>query len=119
MALILIVDDEPDILALLHLQLDRVGHETLAASSGRDALDLLCVSARPDLAILDVRMPGMNGYELVRELRARGFEDMPVIFLSARAEPEYVELGGSMGALYMTKPYFSTDLLKAIDDIAA
>ena len=114
MARVLVVDDDPDILSLVQIQLRQAGHITRGASSGPEALAAVDAEGAPDVAILDVRMPGMNGYELLRELRTRGFSHLPVIFLSARAEHEDIADGGTVPDAYLTKPYASSDLLSEI-----
>lgn len=115
MARVLVVDDDPDILNLLQIQLRRHGHQTTAASSGDAALQIVAGGARPDVAVLDVRMPGMSGIELVQALRKlEGFADLPVIFLSAAAAPEDIQAGSALGCAYLTKPFTSEALLDAI-----
>jgi DNA-binding response OmpR family regulator len=119
MPLILVVDDDSMILALLQHRLKRDGHEAMAFASAQEALDAMALASQtriPDLAILDVMMPIKSGFELCRELRARpGWEDLPVIFLSARVQPQDIEAGHAMGALYLTKPFVASALVKAID----
>jgi DNA-binding response OmpR family regulator len=119
MPLILVVDDDAMILALLQHRLKRDGHEAMAFASAQEALDAMALASQtriPDLAILDVMMPIKSGFELCRELRARpGWEDLPVIFLSARVQPQDIEAGHAMGALYLTKPFVASALVKAID----
>ena len=110
--LILIADDDEDILELVKLRLSRAGFDVLAASDGGDALRLVR-GRRPDLAVLDVAMPGLDGREVVASLR----EDpdtraIPVILLTARATAGDVEAGLAAGADdYVTKP-FSPELLQ-------
>ena len=119
MALILAVDDDSMILALLQHRLKREGHEALAYASAQAALEAMALPSQtriPDLAILDVMMPVKSGFELCRELRARpGWENLPVIFLSARVQPQDIEAGHAMGAAYLTKPFVASALVKAID----
>ncbi len=116
MARILLVEDEPDILKLVRMQLQLAGHEVAAAASAPEALDLLQQERAPDLVILDVSMPRMNGLTLLRELRSReGMQDLPAIFLSARVQRSEVEAGQALGATYLTKPYLISTLLDAVD----
>jgi CheY-like chemotaxis protein len=69
----------------------------------------------PDLAVLDVSMPGMDGLELLERLRTiDGMERLPAIFLSARVQPEDIEAGRALGATYLTKPFVATALLNAV-----
>lgn len=65
---VLVADDDPDILALVRFRLEREGYEVLAAADGQSALDL-ALERTPDLAVLDVMMPRLDGYELTRRLR--------------------------------------------------
>ena len=110
------VDDDPDLLTLVEMQLRHRGHKVLTASSGPDALRLVGEHGAPDVAVLDVAMPGMNGLDLLRELRMReGLGGLPAIFLSARVGPDDVAAGQAMGAIYLTKPYVMNALLRAID----
>ena len=119
MARILAVDDDPQILKLIQFRLERAGHQVLAHSSARSALEALALAPEtctPDLAVLDVMMPEKSGLELCTELRLRpGLENLPVIFLSARVQPADIAAGQAIGATYLTKPFVASALLKAID----
>ena len=116
MARVLAVDDDRDLLKLVEHQLRRSGHSVAAASTGAQALELVETHGAPDVAILDVAMPGMTGLELLAELRAKpGTARLPAIFLSARVSPQDVQTGRGLGALYLTKPYSLQRLLAAID----
>ena len=118
MARVLVVDDDPDILELVKLRLHARGHAVLVASSGPEALDLLAGRQPPEVAVLDVGMPDMTGFELLQRLRATtGYERMPAIFLSARVQPRDIEQGRALGAQYLTKPFVTTALLKAIERV--
>jgi CheY-like chemotaxis protein len=120
MARVLVVDDDPDLLTLVEMQLRHQGHRVLTAGSGPDALALVADEGAPDIAVLDVAMPGMNGLALLSELRARkGLEHLPAIFLSARVGPEDIKAGTQLGAVYLTKPYVMSALLDAIDNVLA
>ena len=101
---ILVVDDEPANLMLLHNYL-RDDYELAFARSGPDALDA-AQKHRPDLILLDVMMPSMDGYEVLRRLRANPESvNIPVIFVTARGDQEGEEAGFSAGAVdYVTKP---------------
>lgn len=102
---ILIVDDEPDILEFLTYNLEKEGYEVVSASDGREGIDK-AVETRPDLIILDIMMPKMDGVEVCRQLREnREFDDTLIAFLTAREE-DYsqiaaLEVGGDD---YITKP---------------
>ena len=104
-ATILIVDDNPENLALLG-ELLRPGYRVLAANSGRHALDILDRGVAPDLMLLDVMMPDLDGYEVLRLLRERDPPlDLPVIFVTALDSADEEERGLALGAVdYVTKP---------------
>jgi CheY-like chemotaxis protein len=116
MSRVLVVDDDRDILDLVAFRLSQAGHRVLGAVSGPDALREVARRGAPDVAVLDVDMPGMSGLELLRRLRADlGLEGMPAIFLSARVAPRDIEAGRALGAVYLTKPFVATALFRAID----
>jgi DNA-binding response OmpR family regulator len=104
MARILIVDDEPQMVRGLEDNLRFEGYETVSARDGRAAL-ALAARESPDLVLLDVMMPGMSGWDVCRELRAKGLE-MPVIMLTARGEEADRVRGLEIGADdYVSKPF--------------
>jgi len=118
MARVLVVDDDPDLLTLVELQLRHHGHEVSTANGGEQALAFVDTFGRPDVAVLDVAMPGMNGFELLETLRSRpDTADLPAIFLSARVSPRDIDQGRSLDALYLTKPYVMHSLLAAIEKL--
>lgn len=118
MAKVLVVEDTPELRTLLEVRLGRSGHLVLSAASGQDALDLLAEKGPPDVAVLDVVMPGMSGLELHTRLRADpAYATIPVIFLSARVQPEDITAGRSLGAVYLTKPVVISALTAVIDRI--
>src|SRR5215207_4640840 len=102
---ILVVDDNPVNLQLIVRTLNGSGHRILAARSGRAALDIV-ERTRPDLLLLDVTMPEMDGFEVCRTLKAKaGARDTAVIFLSARSDVSDKVSGLNLGAVdYLTKP---------------
>ena len=95
-ATILVVDDEPDVTSYLSTVLAARGYRTIAAASGAEALEI-GARERPDLIVLDVMMPGMTGWEVLRRLRESALADVPVIVLSARENPEDVAEGLQFG----------------------
>ena len=116
MALVLVVDDDPDLLTLVEMQLRHHGHKVMTASGGREALALIEARGAPDVAVLDIAMPGMNGLDLFKQFRKRAeTEHLPAIFLSARVGPDDIKAGTSLGAMYLTKPYVMSALLDKID----
>jgi DNA-binding response OmpR family regulator len=107
--LVLIADDDPDIRMLVRLRLERSGYDVVAAIDGLEALKL-AGECKPDLAILDVSMPGLSGVEVTRALRAQA-ATFPVILLTAHAQEADVEHGASAGAdAYVTKPFSPQEL---------
>ncbi|MEY4389196.1 MAG: hypothetical protein RLZZ432_915 [Chloroflexota bacterium] len=110
---ILVVEDDPAVALALEVALKGEGYTTLVAGSGDRGLELGLAEA-PDLLILDVRLPGMDGFELLRRLRAGGSK-APVIILTARDEEVDTILGLELGADdYMTKPFRVRELLTRV-----
>lgn len=100
---ILIVDDEPRIVRFVRLNLEQDGFETLAAYNGKEALDKVREHL-PDLVLLDVMLPDMDGFEVLRLIRE--ISDVPVIMLTARSEEDDIVQGLKLGADdYITKPF--------------
>ena len=102
---ILVVDDTPDNLALMSDLLKDI-YKVKIANNGEKALRIAQSDAPPDLILLDIMMPGMDGYEVCRQLKAHSLtQDIPVIFLTAKAEVEDEKMGLELGAVdYLTKP---------------
>lgn len=119
MSRVLVVDDEPDILHLVEHRLRRAGHAVIAVSSAAEAEAQIDERGAPDVAVLDISMPELNGFELLGKLRERdGMHELPAIFLSARVLPADVEAGRAMGATYLTKPFVATALIGAVERAA-
>ena len=114
----LVVDDEPHIVALVAYHLAKAGYRVSTAKSGADALTL-ADRERPSLVILDLMLPGMSGFDVLRKLRAKpGTTDVPVLMLTARREePDRIE-GLSLGADdYLTKPFSPQELVLRVKAI--
>ena len=112
-ARILIVEDEPDLLRGLQINIAGEGYEVVTAATGDEAV-AAAMSERPDLIVLDVMLPGMSGFDVCRELRRRQF-DAPIIMLTARAEEMDRVVGLEIGADdYVTKPFGVRELLARI-----
>jgi DNA-binding response OmpR family regulator len=109
---VLVADDDPDILALVRFRLEREGYYVVSAPDGQAALEL-ALDHTPDLAVLDVMMPRLDGYEVTRRLREHdATKGMPIILLTARVGESDLERGFEMGADgYVTKP-FSPQMLR-------
>lgn len=110
-ALILVVDDDPEVLGTLNRALNRQGYEVNTASSGYEALESLHTNI-PDLIILDVMMPGLNGFEVCERIRSnQAYDQVPVLFLTAREHTDDVVEGLDVGGDdYVTKPFELTEL---------
>lgn len=112
---ILVVDDDPYILELVNIHLSQAGYAVEKAANGYQALELI-ENDIPDLAIVDVMMPGMDGYELTKTLRARA--DIPVLLLTAKGELEDKEKGFLAGSDdYVVKPFEPKELLFRVNAI--
>jgi DNA-binding response OmpR family regulator len=113
---ILIVDDDPKIRRLVELKLDHAGYEVFTAASGHEALDVISRCGLPHLAIVDLMMPGMDGFELCKALQQ--FSDLPVIMLTAVDEEETVIHGIEHFAEdYITKPFSPRELLARVQRV--
>ena len=112
---ILVVDDEIGALTLIGIMLERGGFEVLKAKDAEQALSVLDLET-PDLIILDVMMPGMDGIELCRRLRARNdTAELPILILSARGDAKSVMSGMDAGASdYLPKPILHHDLVAKV-----
>ena len=110
---VLVADDDDDIRDLVAFRLDRAGYEVVRAADGEEAL-ALAKQHRPDLAVLDVMMPKLTGYDVTRELRANAETSrIPVILLTARVQEADVARGFEAGADDYVKKPFSPQELKA------
>ena len=119
MARVLVVDDDPVILQLISLNLELEGHEILSAASGIEALTA-ARTERPQVMVLDVMLPGMDGFEVCRTLsQDPETADIPILLLSARALRSDVQRGLDAGAVeYVTKPFDPLDLVAMIERLA-
>jgi DNA-binding response OmpR family regulator len=110
METILIVEDDPSMLTGLKDNFEFKGYKVLTAADGEKGLDA-ALNATPDLIILDIMLPKINGYEICRLIRAEGL-GMPIIMLTAKGEESDVVLGLNIGADdYVTKPFSISELL--------
>jgi two-component system, OmpR family, response regulator ResD len=114
---VLVVDDEPTIAELVSRCLQRAGYRTLTAADGDEALDA-AAAARPDLVVLDVMLPRVDGFEVLRRLRRQHGGGPPVILLTARAEESDKVTGLRLGADdYVVKPFSLAELVARIDAV--
>lgn len=109
---ILIVDDEPGIVRLISMYLEREGFHTSSARTGADALAVIRRSA-PNLVVLDIMLPDIDGWEVCREVRA--MSDVPIVMLTARESDEDKIVGLELGADdYVTKPFKPRELVARV-----
>ncbi len=115
-ARVLVVDDEPDILSILVYQFSREGFRVSTAVNGQSAITT-AVEERPDIVILDLMLPGIDGYEVLARLRQNErTASIPVILLTARREEEERIRGFEIGADdYVTKPFSPRELILRVE----
>jgi DNA-binding response OmpR family regulator len=120
MARILVADDDEDIRMLVVMRLQHSGHDVAQAGDGASAVES-CRNEAPDLVVLDLMMPGMNGLDACRTIRSDpALSKTPVILLTAKAQSSDVEAGLAAGADdYITKPFSPRDLAERVDALLA
>jgi len=112
MATVLLVDDDPKIRELLRLYVEREGHRPLFAADGESALEL-ATRAKPDVVLLDVMLPGMDGFEVTRRLR--DLSQVPILLLTARSAEGDRIIGLDLGADdYVVKPFSPRELMARV-----
>lgn len=119
-ATILVVDDEPDVRTLCRVNLEYSGYGVVEAGSGAEALDLV-KNRKPDLVLLDLMMPRMDGWEVLRLLKEdEDTATIPVVLLTARADDESQLKGWSEGIVdYITKPFNPLSLVRFVEKALA
>ena len=113
---VLMADDEPDVLEIMAKKVASKGYNVITASDGRQAWEKICFES-PDVILLDLTMPGMDGFEVLQQLRQRppGSKWQPVIIVSAKKELEDMKKGYSLEAdHYIPKPCSVDDITRAI-----
>lgn len=120
MAKIVIAEDEPDIRELIAFTLRFAGHEVITGSNGEEGYQL-AKTERPDLVMLDVRMPKLTGYEACKRIKAESeLTNIPVIFLSAKGQDNEIEQGLAAGAEeYLLKPFAPDQLVDRVKTVLA
>lgn len=118
MAHILVAEDERDIRELIAFTLTYAGHTITQAANGAEAVEKAPL-VKPDLIMMDVRMPRMTGYEACRHLKEiEEVKNVPVVFLSAKGQDEEVQTGIDVGAVaYILKPFAPDELTRKIAEI--
>lgn len=117
---ILAIDDDLDLLAILEKMLTRIGGSPSLADTGIRGLELLR-HKRFDLVILDLMLPDIDGFDILMQIRRDArFDTMPVLILSARADPDAINKGLELGADgYLTKPYLPNTLISRVRALLA
>jgi DNA-binding response OmpR family regulator len=111
---VLIVDDEPNIVTSLEFLMRRKGYETRVAAAGDLALEE-AERVRPDLVLLDVMLPGRDGFEVCQRLRATGPSGLKIVMLTAKGRETEIAKGMAMGAdAYVTKPFSTRELVDQV-----
>jgi CheY-like chemotaxis protein len=120
MAKILIAEDERDIRDLIAFTLQFAGHEVITTSNGEEALQAVRAQ-KPQLVLLDVRMPRLTGYEVCKEIKADPqTQAIPVIFLSAKGQEAEIRSGLEAGAeQYLLKPFAPDQLIEQVNKVLA
>ncbi|MCC6830122.1 MAG: response regulator [Thermoleophilia bacterium] len=117
---VLVADDDEDVLELVAFRLRRAGYRTITARDGREAMELVRTE-HPDLSVLDVAMPEMDGLEVTRALRGSDqTREMPIILLTARSQERDVMAGIEAGAnAYIRKPFSHRELRARVESMLA
>jgi DNA-binding response OmpR family regulator len=115
---ILIVDDEPAVVVPIQFLMEQQGYLVMVAERGEDALDLI-YQYKPDLVILDILLPGIDGYEVCEIIRLDpNCRDVKIIFLTAKGREVDIAKGLSLGAdAYITKPFSNTELVATVKEL--
>lgn len=115
---VLIVDDEPNIVMSLDFLMRKAKYQVFIARNGTEALEL-ANKEQPDLMLLDIMMPDIDGYEVCKRVKENtSTENCKVIFISAKSKESDIQKGMEMGAnLYVTKPFSTRDLMKQVKEL--
>jgi len=116
---VLLAEDEPNIVVSLRFLLSRAGFEVDVCENGREAYERV-LTQRPDVLVLDVMLPEMNGFEILQGLRETdGYADLPILMLTAKGQREDRERATTLGAdRFITKPFSNADLVAAVERLA-
>lgn len=115
---ILVIDDDRSLLKMMKLMLEKAGHEAILASSGREGIQS-AIDEQPDIAIVDVMMPELSGYDVCRQLRENpNTANIPLLILTARAQPMDRQMAADAGADdFVTKPITRDDLIQHLQEL--
>jgi len=115
---ILIVDDELNVVVPIQFLMEQQGYRVMIAERGEDALDLI-YQYKPDLVLLDIMLPGIDGYEVCEILRLNpNYRNIKIIFLTAKGREEEIAKGLALGAdAYITKPFSNVALIAKVKEL--
>ncbi|MCK9477428.1 MAG: response regulator [Candidatus Muirbacterium halophilum] len=114
---ILVADDEKNILRIIQFNLEKNGFSVITAEDGKQAYEKI-ISERPDVAVLDIMMPKLNGFEITEKIREELGNSIKIILLSAKGQKIDKERGISLGAdIYLTKPFSPKILISTISEL--
>jgi two-component system, OmpR family, response regulator len=116
MPTVMVVDDEPDTLKLVTLMLSRAGYQVLAVERGKDAL-VQASKQRPDVILLDVMLPDIDGFLVAQKLHAQMENTPPILFFTSMNAPEDQVTGRTLGDGYLVKPVRLTTLLDIVHKV--
>jgi len=113
---VLVIDDEPDVVLMIRLALELRGYRVVEAGTGTDGIEAI-LRENPDAVLLDLRLPDIDGWDVIEDLRARGrFDEQPVIIISAHASPGTSERAVKLGCTaYVRKPFHPDALVAVVD----
>ena len=115
---ILIVDDEPSIVVPIQFLMEQQGYNVIIAENGENALDVI-FKYKPDLILLDIMLPGIDGYEICEILRLNPlYRDIKIIFLTAKGREVEIAKGMALGAdAYITKPFSNAEIVAKVKEL--
>jgi two-component system, OmpR family, alkaline phosphatase synthesis response regulator PhoP len=115
---ILIVDDEPGIVVPIQFLMEQQGYLVMIAERGEDALDLI-YKYKPDLVLLDIMLPGIDGYEVCEIIRLNpDYREIKILFLTAKGREVDIAKGLALGAdAYITKPFSNDELVASVKEL--
>ncbi|MBN1441032.1 MAG: response regulator [Anaerolineales bacterium] len=116
MAQVLVCDDDIDTLKLAAMILSRAGHRVVSVERGEDVLAEVSKN-RPDIVLLDIMLPDMDGFSVAQKLRTTAKNPPPILFFSARSTPEDQVIGRTLGDGYLLKPVRLTTLLESVQKV--
>ena len=119
MTRVLLVEDEPHIIESLSFLLSRAGYDVDHVDNGAVAFETISANP-PDVLVLDAMLPGMNGFDLLRRIRAQeSLAELPVLMLTAKGQKKDREVANAIGAdMFMIKPFNNSELIDAVGQLA-